>query len=85
MPRFGSQALIVSRREHLVLEQPRESTPKLFCSLEQPQAGHLVLLLILGRVRGEPSATRPISYSKSEWMTARALFTPWCSAALWGY
>jgi hypothetical protein len=35
MPRFGSQALVIGRRKHLVFKEPRESTPGLFYSLDQ--------------------------------------------------
>jgi hypothetical protein len=35
MPRLGSQALIVGRRDHLDLKQLHETTPGLFRSLDQ--------------------------------------------------
>jgi hypothetical protein len=76
MPRLGSQALIVGRRDHLDLEQLRETTPGLFRSLDQFQAGCLVLLVSLSRSEMKPSAMRPMSYLSPDRMTAMALFTP---------
>jgi hypothetical protein len=35
MPRFGSQALVISRRNHLNLEELGEATPRLLSSFDQ--------------------------------------------------
>jgi hypothetical protein len=45
MPRFGSQALVISRRNHLDLKELGEATPRLLSGFDQTQAGGLVLLV----------------------------------------
>jgi hypothetical protein len=44
MPRFGSQALVISRRNHLDLEKLGKATPRLLSGLDQVQADDFVLL-----------------------------------------
>jgi hypothetical protein len=45
MPRFGSQALVISRRNHLDLEKLGKVTPRLLSGLDQGQAGDFILLV----------------------------------------
>jgi hypothetical protein len=45
MPRFGLQALVIDRRDHLDLEQLREATPGLLRGLDQIQAGCFIFLI----------------------------------------
>jgi hypothetical protein len=53
MPRFGSQALVVSRRNHLDLEELGEATPRLLSGFDQAQAVDFVLLIRLIWIRDE--------------------------------
>jgi hypothetical protein len=45
MPRFGSQALVISRRNHHDLEKLGKATARLLSGLDQVQAGDFVLLI----------------------------------------
>jgi hypothetical protein len=53
MPRFGSYALVISRRNHLDLEKLGKATPRLLSGLNQAQAGDFVLLIRSVRIRDE--------------------------------
>jgi hypothetical protein len=53
MPRFGSQALIVSGRDHLDLEKLCKATPGLLSGLDQVQAGYFILLVSPVRICDE--------------------------------
>jgi hypothetical protein len=53
MPRFGSQALIVSRRDHLDLEKLCTATPGLLSGLDQIQAGYFIFLVSPVWIRDE--------------------------------
>jgi hypothetical protein len=50
---FGSQALIISRRDHLDLEKFCKATPRLLSGLDQVHAGNFILLVRLVWIHDE--------------------------------